>query len=92
MGTALASTIIIILQLYNILILARILMSWVQVDRSNQFVRLVHDLTEPVGVTSNNDGLELGGEVDALGREEGAERVAFATPKLGQVEDALLEQ
>ena len=48
MGTAIAQTIIIILQLYNLIILARILMSWIQVDRSNQFVRLVHDLTEPV--------------------------------------------
>jgi YggT family protein len=48
MGTAIAQTIIIILQIYNLIILARILMSWIQVDRSNQFVRLVHDLTEPV--------------------------------------------
>jgi YggT family protein len=48
MGNALTSAIIVILQLYNLLIFARILMSWVQVDRSNQFVRLVYDLTEPL--------------------------------------------
>lgn len=48
MGLTLATVIITIARLYNLLILARILMSFVQVDRSNQFVGLVFDLTEPV--------------------------------------------
>ena len=35
-------------QLFSLLILARILMSWVQVDRYNPVVKFVFDLTEPI--------------------------------------------
>ena len=33
-------------QLFSLLILARILMSWVQVDRGNAVVKLIFDLTD----------------------------------------------
>ncbi len=37
-----------LLLLFELLILARVLMSWFPVDRGNQFVRMIYDVTEPV--------------------------------------------
>jgi YggT family protein len=38
-----------LLQIFNFILLARVLMSWVpNIDRSNPLVQLIYDLTEPV--------------------------------------------
>ncbi|HEX3050685.1 MAG TPA: YggT family protein [Aggregatilineaceae bacterium] len=37
-----------LIQLYSLVILARVLMSWIQVDPYNPVVRAIFDLTEPV--------------------------------------------
>lgn len=33
---------------YTVILLARVLLSWVQVDPSNQLVRIIYQLTEPL--------------------------------------------
>lgn len=48
MATTLISLLQLLSQLFSLLILARILMSWVQVDRFNPVVKLIFDLTEPI--------------------------------------------
>ncbi len=48
MATTLISLLQLLSQLFSLLILARILMSWVQVDRGNAVVKLIFDLTEPI--------------------------------------------
>ena len=48
MATTLISLLQLLSQLFSLLILARILMSWVQVDRDNPVVKLIFDLTEPI--------------------------------------------
>lgn len=41
--------IVLLLNLYTFVILARVLMSWLpNLDRSNPLVKLIYDLTEPV--------------------------------------------
>jgi YggT family protein len=38
-----------VLQLFELVLLARVLLSWFpNIDRSNQIVRLIYDITEPV--------------------------------------------
>lgn len=48
----LGSLLVSLLQLYNLVILARVLMSWIPIDRSNptvdQIVQVLYDITEPV--------------------------------------------
>jgi len=48
MATTLISLLQLLSQLFSLLILARILMSWVQVDRYNPVVKFIFDLTEPI--------------------------------------------
>lgn len=48
MATTLIALLQLLSQLFSLLILARILMSWVQVDRGNVVVKLIFDLTEPI--------------------------------------------
>jgi len=48
MATTLIALLQLLSQLFSLLILARILMSWVQVDRDNVVVKLIFDLTEPI--------------------------------------------
>ncbi len=43
-----AEIVALLIQLYSLVILARVLMSWVQVDPYNPVVRTIFDLTEPV--------------------------------------------
>jgi YggT family protein len=38
----------ILAQVLNIAILARVLLSWIPLDRDNVFVRLVYEITEPI--------------------------------------------
>lgn len=38
----------ILAQVLNIAILARVLLSWIPLDRDNAFVRIVHEITEPI--------------------------------------------
>jgi YggT family protein len=35
-------------ELYAIILLARVLLSWVQVDPNNQLVKIIYQLTEPL--------------------------------------------
>jgi YggT family protein len=35
-------------ELYAVILLARVLLSWVQVDPNNQLVKIVYQLTEPL--------------------------------------------
>jgi YggT family protein len=48
MATTLIALLQLLSQLFSLLILARILMSWVQVDRYNPVVKFIFDLTEPI--------------------------------------------
>jgi YggT family protein len=41
-------TVTVLLQLYSIVILARVLMSWVNIDPYSPLARTIYDLTEPV--------------------------------------------
>ncbi|WP_119071737.1 YggT family protein [Aggregatilinea lenta] len=43
-----AQLIALLIQLYSMLILARVLMSWVQIDPNSPLARTLIDLTEPV--------------------------------------------
>jgi len=38
----------ILAQVLNIAILARVLLSWIPVDRSNALVRIIYEITEPI--------------------------------------------
>jgi YggT family protein len=40
--------VIILARVLNIAILARVLLSWIPLDRENQFVVLIHEITEPI--------------------------------------------
>ena len=46
------SLLVSLLQLYNFVLLARVLMSWIPIDRQNetinQIVQFIYDITEPV--------------------------------------------
>ncbi len=44
----LASMIEMFVQVYSLIILARVLMSWINVDPNSQLGRVIFDLTEPV--------------------------------------------
>jgi YggT family protein len=44
----LANVILIFIQFYTLIVLARVLMSWIQVDPYSQPARTIIDLTEPV--------------------------------------------
>ena len=44
----LAAIVLLLIQLYSFVILARVLMSWVQVDPYSPLARTIFDLTEPV--------------------------------------------
>ncbi len=44
----LANTIEMLIQIYSLIILARVLMSWINVDPNSQLGRVIFDLTEPV--------------------------------------------
>lgn len=47
--SAVISLLLLLLQLYSFVLLARVLMSWFpNLDRSNPLVQLIHDITEPV--------------------------------------------
>jgi YggT family protein len=46
--SGIASLIFLIIQLYSLVILARVLMSWVQIDPYSPLARAIFDLTEPV--------------------------------------------
>jgi YggT family protein len=46
--SALATTIELIIQLYSFLILARVLMSWINIDPYSPLARVIFNLTEPV--------------------------------------------
>ena len=46
--SALATTIELIIQLYSFVILARVLMSWVNIDPYSPLARAIYNLTEPV--------------------------------------------
>ncbi len=57
-----------LLQIYNFVLLARVLMSWIPIDRSNptvdQIVQVLYDVTEPVlqpirNVLPQNMGIDL---------------------------------
>lgn len=43
-----AELILLVSELYSLIILARVLMSWVQMDPYSPLARVIHDLTEPV--------------------------------------------
>ncbi len=43
-----AALIALLIQIYSMLILARVLMSWVQIDPNSPLARTLIDLTEPV--------------------------------------------
>lgn len=40
--------VIILARVFNIAILARVLLSWIPVDRENQLVGLIYEITEPI--------------------------------------------
>lgn len=44
----LASLIVLLIQLYSFVILARVLMSWVQIDPHSPLAMTIYNLTEPV--------------------------------------------
>jgi YggT family protein len=44
----LGELILVITQLYSFILLARVLMSWVQIDPHSPLARTLYDLTEPV--------------------------------------------
>lgn len=44
----LAELVALLIQLYSIIILARVLMSWVQIDPYSPLARTIYNLTEPV--------------------------------------------
>ncbi|HVO68853.1 MAG TPA: YggT family protein [Aggregatilineaceae bacterium] len=46
--SALATAIELIIQLYSFIILARVLMSWVNIDPYSPLARAIYNLTEPV--------------------------------------------
>ncbi len=37
-----------VFELYSIILLARVLLSWIQVDPRNQLVQIIYQLTEPL--------------------------------------------
>ncbi len=37
-----------VFELYSIILLARVLLSWIQVDPHNQLVQIIYQLTEPL--------------------------------------------
>ncbi len=46
--SGIVNLLILIVQLFDIVLLARVLLSWFpNVDRSNQLIQLVYDITEP---------------------------------------------
>lgn len=45
---ALAAIIALSIHLYSLVILARVLMSWINVDPHSPIARTIHDMTEPV--------------------------------------------
>lgn len=46
--TGFAAVITLFIQLYSFVILARVLMSWVNIDPYSPVARIIYDLTEPV--------------------------------------------
>lgn len=45
---AFGALLFVLIQMYSFVILARVLLSWVQLDPSSPIVRTIYDLTEPV--------------------------------------------
>lgn len=45
---AFAAIVALFFQLYSMVILARVLMSWINIDPHSPVARTIHDLTEPV--------------------------------------------
>jgi YggT family protein len=58
---ALANLIVMITTLYSFVILARVLMSWVQVDPYSPLARTIYNLTEPVLAPVRNLMPQAGG-------------------------------
>ncbi len=48
MGIAIINLVNLAFRLFELLILARVLISWVQADPYNQVVQLLHNVTEPI--------------------------------------------
>jgi YggT family protein len=48
MSPAAANALILVLQVYSYVILARVLLSWIVQDRSNPLMRILDTLTDPV--------------------------------------------
>lgn len=48
MSEAIASSVWILVQLYSLVMLARVLMSWIQIDPYSPLARTIYNLTEPV--------------------------------------------
>jgi YggT family protein len=46
--SALATTIELIIQLYTFIVLARVLMSWINIDPYSPLARTIYNLTEPL--------------------------------------------
>ncbi len=47
--SAIGNLVFLVVQLFQLVLLARVLLSWFpNVDRSNQLIQLVYDITEPV--------------------------------------------
>ena len=53
-----------LLQIYSLLIIIRAVVSWVQVDPRNQFVRILSALTDPVLVPIQRVVPPIGGAID----------------------------
>jgi YggT family protein len=47
-GTLFAAVVSLLIQLYSFVILARVLMSWVNIDPYSPLARTIYELTEPV--------------------------------------------
>ena len=52
--TGLGSIIVMLVNIYSFVILARVLMSWVNVDPYSPLARVIYDLTEPVLAPARN--------------------------------------
>lgn len=48
MATILINIIVVVANLISLLILARVLLSWIQVDRYHPVVKFLYDVTEPI--------------------------------------------
>ncbi len=58
---AIAGIVAIFIELYSLVILARVLMSWIKIDPYNPVARAIHDMTEPILVPVRNMLPQAGG-------------------------------